>query len=131
VARELAPVAELLAQQGLEQERRALRCAVRDLSVESEAAALTLSFTLGRGQFATAVLREICDLAEPAFVDSYLDYPAGRSMRRGVSGREVVGQKLLPFAARAKGNLESMDDEEYRIPPVRLQARALLGNAPS
>ena len=73
VARELAPVAELLAQQGLEQERRALRCAVRDLAIESEAGALTLSFTLGRGQFATAVLREICDLAEPAFVDSDLD----------------------------------------------------------
>lgn len=73
VARELAPVAELLAQEGLEQERRALRCAIRDLSMESEAAALTLSFTLGRGQFATAVLREICDLAEPAFLDSDLE----------------------------------------------------------
>ncbi len=69
VARELAPVAELLAQEGLEQERRALRCAVRDLSVESEAATLTLSFTLGKGQFATAVLREICELAEPALID--------------------------------------------------------------
>jgi tRNA pseudouridine13 synthase len=73
VVREFAPVAELLAQEGLEQERRALRCAVRELSVESEAATLTLSFMLGRGQFATSVLREICDLAEPAFVDSDLD----------------------------------------------------------
>ena len=69
VARELAPVADLLAQEGLEQERRALRCAIRDLSVESEAATLTLSFTLGKGQFATAVLREICELAEPALID--------------------------------------------------------------
>jgi tRNA pseudouridine13 synthase len=73
VAREFAPVADLLAQEGLEQERRALRCVIRDLSMESEAAGLTLSFTLGRGQFATSVLREICDLAEPAFVDSDLD----------------------------------------------------------
>ena len=69
VARELAPVADLLAREGLEQERRALRCAIRDLSVESEAATLTLSFTLGKGQFATAVLREICELAEPALID--------------------------------------------------------------
>jgi tRNA(Glu) U13 pseudouridine synthase TruD len=28
-----------------------------------------LSFTLGKGQFATAVLREICELAEPALID--------------------------------------------------------------
>ncbi len=69
VASEFAPLAGLLAEQGLEQERRALRCAVRDLSVESEAASLTLSFTLGKGQFATAVLREICELAEPALID--------------------------------------------------------------
>jgi tRNA pseudouridine13 synthase len=69
VAREFAPVALLLAKEGLEQERRALRCAVRDLGVESEAATLTLSFTLGKGQFATAVLREICELAEPALID--------------------------------------------------------------
>jgi tRNA pseudouridine13 synthase len=59
----------LLAREGLEQERRALRCAIRDLAVESEAAVLTLSFTLGKGQFATAVLREICELAEPALID--------------------------------------------------------------
>ena len=61
VAREFEAVAELLAAEGLEQERRALRCAVRDLAVEADAGTLTLSFTLGRGQFATAVLREICD----------------------------------------------------------------------
>ena len=70
VAKEFGPVAELLAQEGLEQERRPLRCAVRDLQVEAEAAVLTLSFTLGKGQFATAVLREICDLAAPAQIDS-------------------------------------------------------------
>ena len=61
VSRELAAVADLLAAEGLTQERRALRCAIRDLSAEREASTLTLSFSLGRGQFATAVLREICE----------------------------------------------------------------------
>ena len=69
VAREFGPVAELLASEGLEQERRPLRCAVRELRVEADAGTheaeqrtLTLSFSLGRGQFATAVLREIAEL---------------------------------------------------------------------
>jgi tRNA pseudouridine13 synthase len=61
-SQELATVADLLAAEGLVQERRALRCAIRDLSSERDASTLTLSFSLGRGQFATAVLREICDL---------------------------------------------------------------------
>jgi tRNA pseudouridine13 synthase len=61
VARELATVTELLAAAGLSQERRALRCAIRELSAERDASTVTLSFTLGRGQFATAVLREICE----------------------------------------------------------------------
>jgi tRNA pseudouridine13 synthase len=60
-SRDLATVAELLAVQGLTQERRALRCAIRELSSERDANTLTLSFLLGRGQFATSVLREICD----------------------------------------------------------------------
>lgn len=70
VARDFGPVAELLEQEGLEQERRPLRCAVRDLHVEPDTASLILSFTLGKGQFATAVLREICDLETPALSDS-------------------------------------------------------------
>jgi tRNA pseudouridine13 synthase len=61
VSRELATVADLLAAEGLTQERRALRCAVRGLSAERDAGTLSLSFSLGRGQFATAVLREICE----------------------------------------------------------------------
>jgi tRNA pseudouridine13 synthase len=61
VSREFAPVAELLAAEGLTQERRALRCAIRELSAERDASTVTLSFALGRGQFATAVLREICE----------------------------------------------------------------------
>jgi tRNA pseudouridine13 synthase len=62
VSRELSAVTELLAREGLAQERRALRCAIRELSVEREADVATLSFSLGRSQYATAVLREISDL---------------------------------------------------------------------
>jgi tRNA pseudouridine13 synthase len=61
VSRELATVADLLAAEGLTQERRALRCAIRELTALRDASTLTLSFSLGRGQFATAVLREICE----------------------------------------------------------------------
>jgi tRNA pseudouridine13 synthase len=61
VSREFASVAELLAAAGLTQERRALRCAIRELTAQRDASTLTLSFSLGRGQFATAVLREICE----------------------------------------------------------------------
>jgi tRNA pseudouridine13 synthase len=64
VSRELAAVCALLADQGMAQERRALRCTIRDLSLELDASTLTLSFSLGRGQFATAVLRELCELKE-------------------------------------------------------------------
>ena len=67
VAGNFAGVAGLLSAEGLSQERRALRCAVRNLIAEHDGAELTLSFSLGRGQFATAVLREICEFdAEPA-----------------------------------------------------------------
>jgi tRNA pseudouridine13 synthase len=61
VSRELASVADLLASAGLTQERRALRCTIRELTAVREGNTLTLSFSLGRGQFATAVLREICE----------------------------------------------------------------------
>ncbi len=63
-AREFGAVADLLAAQGLTQERRALRSTVRELSSERDGSTLSLSFSLGRGQFATAVLREICELKE-------------------------------------------------------------------
>ncbi len=69
VSRELSPVTELLAREGLTQERRALRCAIRELSVEREADAVTLSFLLGRSQYATSVLREICDVQGVAELD--------------------------------------------------------------
>jgi tRNA pseudouridine13 synthase len=73
VGREFAALTDLLTAEGLLQERRALRCAIRDLEVESDAATLTLSFRLGRGQFATAVLREICDFDAPALSESDVD----------------------------------------------------------
>jgi tRNA pseudouridine13 synthase len=63
VAREFNDVAALLAAQDLAQERRSLRCPVRELVVEADSGTFTFSFMLGRGQYATAVLREICDLA--------------------------------------------------------------------
>jgi tRNA pseudouridine13 synthase len=48
---------------GMRQERRSLRLAVQELRVEEEPAALVLHFRLGRGSFATAVLRELIDSA--------------------------------------------------------------------
>jgi tRNA pseudouridine13 synthase len=64
VAGAFPEVAQLLESEGLMQERRPLRCAVRELEVQCDAAAatVTVGFLLGRGQFATAVLREICEL---------------------------------------------------------------------
>jgi tRNA pseudouridine13 synthase len=73
VSKQLAPVTDLLAAQGLTQERRALRCAVRELSFEREANTLTLNFSLGRGQFATAVLREICEFEGIVQLDAAAD----------------------------------------------------------
>ncbi|HLZ99148.1 MAG TPA: tRNA pseudouridine(13) synthase TruD [Steroidobacteraceae bacterium] len=63
-------VAGLLAAENLAQERRSLRCAVRELVVESEPGATTLGFTLGRGQFATSVLREICEFGPGLVLES-------------------------------------------------------------
>ncbi len=62
VAAQFPGIAALMAQEGLQQERRALRTAVRELHCEQDGGTLSLAFELGRGQFATAVLREICDL---------------------------------------------------------------------
>jgi tRNA pseudouridine13 synthase len=66
-------VAELLSAQGLAQERRSLRCAVRELSAISDDGTVTLSFLLGRGQFATAVLREICEFQPVPALESDAD----------------------------------------------------------
>jgi len=52
---------------GLEQERRALRLPVRDLSwvIDTEQRVLTLSFMLDAGSYATTVLRELVKVHEP------------------------------------------------------------------
>jgi tRNA pseudouridine13 synthase len=46
-------------QAGMRQERRSLRLAVHELTLAEEPDALLVSFRLGRGSFATAVLREL------------------------------------------------------------------------
>jgi tRNA pseudouridine13 synthase len=51
----------LVADAGMDQERRALRLAVRDFAWENESNAVLLRFRLARGSFATTVLREIFD----------------------------------------------------------------------
>jgi tRNA pseudouridine13 synthase len=55
----LGAACALVAAAGMEQERRSLRLAVRDLSWRREAGAIVLGFRLGRGAYATTVLREI------------------------------------------------------------------------
>lgn len=61
VAREHAALSEGLARAGLEQERRALRVAVSELSWSLDGADVQLRFRLTRGAFATAVLRELAE----------------------------------------------------------------------
>jgi tRNA pseudouridine13 synthase len=51
----------LTEQAGMEQERRALRLAVRDLQWERDRAGIVIRFRLTRSGFATTVLREIVD----------------------------------------------------------------------
>ena len=61
IAAEFPQPCALTAEAAMEQERRALRLAVRDLSWEREAAAILIHFRLMRGSFATMVVREIVD----------------------------------------------------------------------
>lgn len=66
IAASMAWNAEGLAAQGLKQERRALRLAVRDLTstLDESERTLRLSFTLTRGSFATAVVHELADVED-------------------------------------------------------------------
>lgn len=66
VAARFPTLAAGLARHGLQQERRALRLAVRNFQAATEPGALVLEFALPRGAFATAVLRELLVLDEPA-----------------------------------------------------------------
>ncbi|MGH8295395.1 MAG: tRNA pseudouridine(13) synthase TruD [Steroidobacteraceae bacterium] len=59
VAGGLSAACELVAGAGMDQERRSLRLAVRDLRWRREADAITLEFRLTRGAYATTVLREV------------------------------------------------------------------------
>jgi tRNA pseudouridine13 synthase len=70
IASEFQDVANLLEGEGLTQERRSLRSVVRELAVEADAGTITLSFMLARGQFATSVLREICELESTPALES-------------------------------------------------------------
>ena len=59
VGGELAEPCELVIAAGMNQERRALRLAVRELSWERQGADAVLRFWLTKGSFATTVLREL------------------------------------------------------------------------
>jgi tRNA pseudouridine13 synthase len=53
--------ADVVVAAGMRQERRALRMAVKDVSYELAGRDLTVRFRLGKGSFATTVLREIIE----------------------------------------------------------------------
>ena|SRR6185312_8151665 len=59
IAATLTVACEQVARAGMEQERRSLRLAVRELSWRREADSVIVEFRLGRGAYATAVLREV------------------------------------------------------------------------
>lgn len=59
VAARFSQACALTEQAGMDQERRALRLAVRDLRWHRDEAGILISFRLSRGGFATTVLREI------------------------------------------------------------------------
>ena len=62
VAAAFAAACDLVVRAGMEQERRSLRLAVRDLHWQRDAAdpdAIIVGFRLGRGAYATVVLREV------------------------------------------------------------------------
>jgi tRNA pseudouridine13 synthase len=62
IARLFPQACALVEGAGMEQERRSLRLAVRELAWTPEPGALLLRFRLSRGSFATTVLREIIDV---------------------------------------------------------------------
>jgi tRNA pseudouridine13 synthase len=62
VGGELAEACELVIAAGMNQERRALRLAVRELSWERHGSDVVVSFWLTKGSFATTVLNEIFDV---------------------------------------------------------------------
>ncbi len=71
VAARLPEACALTELAGMEQERRALRLAVRNLTWEREPAGVVIAFQLTRGSFATTVLREIVDF-DPSGSEQYV-----------------------------------------------------------
>ena len=69
-ARAQADLVTILEQEGLQQQRRALRVRVEDLDWNIGHKELKLSFTLRAGSFATAVLRELLDYRDMASAGS-------------------------------------------------------------
>jgi tRNA pseudouridine13 synthase len=70
VAAQLSEPVELVQHAGMEQERRSLRLAVRELDWTRESeGVVVLRFRLTRGSFATTVLREIVDVADDELDD--------------------------------------------------------------
>ena len=61
VATQFQPACDLTTAATMDQERRALRLAVRDFTWSREPDAILVSFRLTRGSFATTVLRELID----------------------------------------------------------------------
>jgi len=61
VGAQFQPACDLTTAAGMDQERRALRLAVRDFTWIREPDAILVSFRLTRGSFATTVLRELID----------------------------------------------------------------------
>ena len=74
VSAQFSQACALTEQAGMEQERRALRLAVRDLRWQRDQTSVVLDFRLMRGGFATTVLREIVDSGEPM---DEADLPSG------------------------------------------------------
>jgi tRNA pseudouridine13 synthase len=71
VAAELQQACSLVTDAAMDQERRALRLAVRELLWESEPGAIVLRFRLTRGSFATTVLRELVGSNVSGFGEGY------------------------------------------------------------
>lgn len=59
LAADFSAACELTERAGMEQERRSLRLAIRDLKWRRESEAVVVEFRLGRGAYATTVLREL------------------------------------------------------------------------
>jgi tRNA pseudouridine13 synthase len=64
IAAQFAPLPQALAQAGLQQERRSLRLAVKNLQASLDNDIIELSFGLPAGAFATVVVRELIDSQE-------------------------------------------------------------------